>query len=392
MIEMSVLLAAALAMAAPAPGAPEGGEADRVPYARYTFGSLGGKRKMLQDADRTYSLASGKSEKNPHGWLQIHPKAKGPAGGAAVATPEPVGRLKLRGIPEALEWVDGKTVAVGTGNHIALVDVASPAAPRLLEEIPVARREIDGASDLRRSGRWLLAAARRQGLLRIDLASPGRPRRIERLPLPGSSMGLDVAGDLAAVATGTGVSFVRLGEGAMRLESSLDTLRNAELVRLQGKRLFLASKEYLVLYDIADPGRPAEVAETSTRDVGFFSHMAALHADGDLVFAAVTEGGFYVWDWKSPRDPKLLIQFSSWGSARRLGEEGKLAYLKALGLEATPEAAARLLPAVENVRINAVGMAVEGSRAFLVDYEGKLWAIDFRLEGDRKATLVMRPD
>src|SRR5206468_12498980 len=102
--------------------------------------------------------------------------------------------------------------------------------------LAVAAGEIAGGGDLGRAGASLYVAARAQGLLVVDVSEPAHARRSGSLRLQGWGLGIDVRGDLAAVATGRGLAMVRLGSGGPRIECEIDTLRHAEVVRLDGTR------------------------------------------------------------------------------------------------------------------------------------------------------------
>jgi hypothetical protein len=353
------------------------------PHARYTFGTLGGKRQLAQDSSRLYGLST-------QGELLVFekPEVLGPP---AARTPAPVGKLKLEGVPEALEWVDGHTLCVGTGNHLAFVDVSAPSRPALLRDLPLAEREIYGVSEIRRKGQALYVAARKQGLLRVDISDPLEPRKSGSLPVRGFATGIDVEGDLAAVAAGAGLALVRIGGGELKLESEIDTFRNAEVVRLWGKRLVFCSKEYLVVYDLSDPAHPVELGEVSNRDPFFHSHNVGLEIAGGFAYLAATEGGLYVYDLSEPREPRLTVQYSFWGNEHRVTLEGKLKYLEELGLAGSLEERERSMPRVENIHIPAVGMAVEGSRVYLADTQGRLWALEVSLGESPSARCVMSP-
>ncbi len=353
------------------------------PHARYTFGILGGHRQVLSAGGRIHWL-------NSQGEVCIAPKPALVAGGAEVAAPAPAGKLKLSGIPQALEWIDeGRTLAVGTGKHIALVDVRDAETPKLVKELQVAAREHLGVNELKRIGSTLYAAARRQGLLRIGLEDPNEPKVGAPIVLGGMALSLDGRPDLVVVANGAGLVFLRPDGEGLKIASRVDTVRRAEVVRMSGSRLVACSKEYTVFWDIADPLSPREVGEVSNRDPFFYSHNVGAQIAGERVYVASTEGGLYVHEWKNDAPPRLKAQFSFWGSGRRLTAEQKLKYLSDNGITGPARELLAAVPQRENIRICAVGLVVEEPFVFLADNDGKLWALEVRPDGDAASA---RPD
>ncbi len=350
------------------------------PHARYTFGILGGQRQVLTAGGRLCWL-------NPQGEVCIAPKPALTPGGAEIAAPAPAVKLKLSGIPQALEWIDeGRTLAVGTGKHIAFVDVRDGAAPKLLKELQIAAREHLGGAEMKRMGSALYVASRRQGLLRIDVEDPGDPKPGAPVALGGMAMSLDARPDLMVVANGAGLVFLRSEGESFKVASRADTPRRAEVVRMSGDRLIVCSKEYTVFYDIADPSKLREVGEVSNRDPFFYSHNVGVQIAGDRVYVASTEGGLYVHEWKKDAPPRFKAQFSFWGNSRRLTAEQKLKYLSDNGIAGPPEKLLAAVPERENIRICAVGLVVEEPFVFLADNDGKLWALEVQPDGDASSS------
>ena len=357
-----------------------------TPYATRTFGPLSGKRQIQQDSRNLYCLTKA-------GELRIFSKAALRAGMKEIKpAPKPVGTLKLNGVPETLDWTGPKTLCIGTGNHLALVDVTQPAAPKQITELQISKREIEGASGIRVKGKFLYVASRIQGLLRFDISDPRRLVPAGTIKLRGFSYGLDVKDGTAAVATGIGIAFVDVSGKDLVLKSTLDTLRNTEMVRYAGSHLISCSKHYTTVWSIKDPAQPKELSEVSTRDPFYFTHLCALHMTRDYIYVGGGEGGLYLYDWRNPASPRLIVQYSFWGTKQRLTPEKKIGYVKALGLARNDKQARKFITERENNYIIGMGMAVDGPHVYFMDWHDKLWGLEVELSPSPTARCVVRPE
>lgn len=357
-----------------------------IPYASHTFGSLEGKRQMTQDSERLYALTTRAGE------LRIYDKAAIRARMREVGKPpEPLGRLKLNGLPETLDWTHPTTLCIGTGHHLVLVDVANPSQPQILSEYPVARREIEGVSEVRVFGNSLFAAARHQGLLRFDVSDPRRLTPAGSIHLRGFSNSVERMGSVIVVATGIGLAFVDAEGPNLSLRSTVDTLRHTEIVRVLGGRLVACSKEYTSVFELTGPGRVEAASEVCTIDPFYFTHLFALTLTPDYIFAAGGEGGLYVYNWRLPRPPQLIIQYSFWGTKERFTEDRKTGYVMSLGLARNAREARRYISPNENNYIIATGMAVDGQHVYLMDFQDNLWALEWTAGPPPCARCVIRP-
>ena len=357
-----------------------------APYAARTFGPLSGKRQLQQDGQHLYCLTKA-------GQLRIFSKAALRAGMKEIKPPpKPVGALKLNGVPETLEWTGPKTLCIGTGNHLALVDVSQPANPKLITEHQIAKREIEGASEVRAKGKFLYVAARIQGLLRFDISDPKRLVPAGAIKLRGFSYGVDLKDGTAAVATGIGIAFVDVSGKELVLKSTFDTVRNTEMVRYSGSHLISCSKHYTTVWSLKDPGQPEELSEVSTMDPFYFTHLCAMHVTRDHIFVGGGEGGLYLYDWRAPKSPRLIVQYSFWGTKKRLTPEKKMGYVKALGLARNDKEARKFITERENNYIIGMGMAVDGAYVYFVDWHDKLWGLEVELSPSPTARCVVRPE
>lgn len=398
-----------------------------APYATYTFGSLEGKRQMTQDRERLYCLTTRAGELRIYDKEELSRRMKD-----IGQPPPPVGRLKLRGVPETLDWTGPAVLCIGTGHHLALVDVSQPAQPQLLSELPVAAREVEGTSEVRRFNKHLYVAARGQGLLRFDVSDPRKLVPAGSLRLRGSSNSVDVedlSGRIGVVATGIGLAFVDTSGPELKLLQTFDTLRETEIVRLMPMRILLevqrqgldktksgplsgllvtCSKEYTTVWNWSvgitafssgehpsDEGlSPVQLkpdAEVSTIDPFYFTHLYALEVTPTHVYVAGGEGGLYVYKRTVTNQLERLIQYSFWGTKERFTEEKKTEYVKSLGLAQKPREARRHYSLNENNYVITSGMAVDGSHVYLMDFNDNLWCLEIRLEHPPSARCMIRP-
>jgi len=368
--------------------------AEQTAYARYTWGSLGGKRQMAQDSGHIYYVRGVKDPKTKkqHNELCVVTKAELREQAKSIGNPpEPIGRLKLSGMPEAMAWIAPQTLCVSSGNHLAFVSIGDKKSPRLASELQVASRELQGISELKMVRGALYAAARRQGLLRVDVTDPAEPKVAEVLPLPGFAMSLDVVGNTCVVGNATGLAFVDLSGPKMKLTGTFDTLRRTEIVRLHEGYLVFCSKQYTCVYDLSDTAKPAKLGEASGMDPFYFTHNFALHVTDTHIFTSGGEGGLYIFDWRDRKAPKLLVQYSFWGTKERLTMDKKIQYVRSVGLASKDKDALRYVSPNENNYIINRGMVIDGNHAYMVDWKGKLWGLEFGLGASPHAECVVRP-
>ena len=355
-------------------------------YARFTFGPLSGKRQMTQDARRLYCLTKA-AELRIFDKLAIRSRMKD-----IGEPPAPVGKLKLKGVPETLDWTGPKTLCIGTGNHLVLVDVSNPKSPKLLSETQIAKRELDGTSEVRRIGKYLFAAARKQGLLRFDISDPRRLVPAGSIRLKGFAYSMDVFKGIAAVATGAGISFVDITGDRLSLNSDFDTLRHTEIVRYIDNHLITCSKHYTTIWSLEeDPFAPEWKASLSTFDPFYFTHLCALYVTPDYLYVSGGEGGLYLHDWRNPSQPQTIVQYSFWGTKNRFTPEKKIEYVKAMGLAKNDKQAMRFISPNETNYIISMGMAVEPPYVYMLDMNDKLWVLEVNIGPKPSARCVVRP-
>ena len=376
---IALLLVAGVARGEETPS-PAPAAAERV--ARFAFQTLGGRRSLLERGGNFYFPG-------PENELWIAPK---PAGGEIPReTPAPIGKLKLKGVPNLFEWVGDGLLCIATGLHLAFVDVADPKSPRIVREVAVADTETRGVGDFRRWRGGLLLAARRRGLVGLDLEDRTRVKVNAELELPGMAQGLDFDGERIAVATGTGIALVAPTLGGLKLEHFIDTFRDAGVVRLLGKRLVFASKEYLVFLDITDPKSPTVIAEISTVDPFFNTWHVDLRVKDGRVYTASTEGGVYVYDWRDAQAPRTLLQYSFWANQHAVTPEKKLQYLHSIGFQGSAADLDPFIAKAENLHVAAVGLHVEGDKVYAVDWKGQLWCLAIETGAKPAVRCLMRP-
>ena len=171
---------------------------------------------------------------------------------------------------------DGTTVYVGMrGAGWSVVDASDPG-----NIIELATDDTVDAQDVAVAGSTLLVADN-NGLLSYDVTDPSTPTPLTvDLVLPGSSETIEVAGDVAFVASaGAGLSAVDISDpGALMELSSLSIGNGAERLAVEGTTVYVAHSEGVSIVDATDSAMLTEVG-SYVRERAW-----ALDTDGTKVF------------------------------------------------------------------------------------------------------------
>jgi WD40 repeat protein len=230
---------------------------------------------------------------------------------------------------------DGRTlVTAGFDFSVRLTDVAEVLAGRAAPATSLAYRA-DGA---------VLASAGDDGTVRLlDATDRHHPRPVGAVPVPGATVSAPATGrvlatggpaalwDVAdparprkvadvdraaatAVLSRHGGLLVTAGHGEPRVwrvaalgpPRELATVPAAHVVHAAfgGDRLLATLGADLVLWDLADPARPARLAALPAEEWT----TAAFRPDGKVLAALAADGGVWLWDVADTRAPRLLAR------------------------------------------------------------------------------------
>ncbi|MBU0742432.1 hypothetical protein KKG45_08545 [bacterium] len=190
------------------------------------------------------------------------------------------------------------------------IDVSDPTQPEVIGSY-----QTIGETLLDIAGRdsYLYLAYGHNGLRILRVNNPAAPLFLANLDTDGFSQGVDVQGDLVAVADGaTGVRLVHVGNPSSPIElGRYDTKGNAAGLDIQGEHLYVASYPYgLIVLDIKDPTAPAWAGSFDTAGTA-----QSVVARQDLIYLVDMEDGLWILDHDeatgvdegaAPRRPLLL--------------------------------------------------------------------------------------
>ncbi len=234
------------------------------PFERYYRGSVG----------LGHAYCGGRED-----WLQI----------IDVSNPATATRVGIYGGPgetyEGSVLHGGYLYAARHDGGIAVLNLANPAVPILVNEVTTLENAWDAAS----LGTFVYVADGAGGLGVLNAANPAAPIHVVSLPTSGNALDVAVAPGLIAVACGSaGVDiFDATTPDTPVLLSTYDSSGLAISIELHGDRLFLADWDGADVVDLTDPFVPVLIGheDTPIRAMG-------LAADGDRI---------YVADWSKVR-------------------------------------------------------------------------------------------
>jgi hypothetical protein len=267
------------------------------------------------------------------------------------------GQLAFLGAREA--WDDGR---------IVVIDIADPRHPveRGSFADPDCRGTITVVRDVGYAGGF--------GLCVLDLSSPSAPRKVGFVELPGSVLDIEVAGDVAYVATGIVTSpaldiigSVQAVDVSRRrvpaVLSSLILRSTAFDAALAGNTLWLALGDALVSVDATDPSALRELA---TLPLTGWKHR--LDVQGSVGLLTNTFSGIQALDLSDPMRPAPLGALDTPGWADGVARVGHLAFVadrSALQVIDVSNPNAPFARSHHETPLPALGLALSDGRAYL---------------------------
>ena len=204
--------------------------------------------------------------------------------------------------------LDGTTLYALCGDDLLTVDLTDPAAP-----VEWSRLELPGTG----TGSSLLEGAaviitEYDGLLVVSIADPTVPEVVVQLPIDGYGIDVEIAGDLAYVAT-SGIAVVSLADLSQpALLGALSTGRPTYSIVLDGDRAYLGESSIMRIVSVADPAQPCELG---LHTFGLGARLAVV--DGLLAVGLGWQGVRLV-DPSDPSDVQWVARFDTAGSARQV--------------------------------------------------------------------------
>jgi hypothetical protein len=338
-------------------------DAEKNRFALHGWGAISPARGVVVDDTHVFAVAKK--------GLTIHPKQSFKA-----EKPLPSTQLALKGIPQAIVLLNENHVIVGIGRHLAIVEVSDRANPKLLTEFRIAEEDLNGCETMTLRGKALYVASRRQGMLTVDLSDPSKPKITSRTKLPGITVGIALAGDVACVAVETGVVFLDISGKQPKQISFLDTIRSAWGIDVSGDRAVVSSANYLFVIDISDPKQPSVLREGVITAPFWYAAFRDVKIRNHLAYLSSGEGGLYIYDWSSGQKCTVVAQMGFWGSGRK-DKKSKIEYVKKFGIAATDEEAEKFIPQRANYYMIAIGLAIDGKDIYVLGHDGKTHCMRF---------------
>jgi hypothetical protein len=214
---------------------------------------------------------------------------------------------------------------------VQVIDCQRPANPQL--SVALALGHNAGAVSTEGTRGYVACGA--SGFVIADLAVPSQPRVLSTTPVAGPVTAVCPADGVAYVTAGdAGLAIYRVtGDGGTALLGNLDTPGFASDIAVTGGYALVADGGAgLQIIDVRQPASPVWVVTVPTTGIansvvvrGTLAYLtAADFISGDL---RVAGEGLLVLDVSNPRQPRLLGQCDTPGSANGLTVEGSLAYV-----------------------------------------------------------------
>jgi hypothetical protein len=209
------------------------------------------------------------------------------------------------------------------------------------------------------------------------IVSSFSPTALSFISIPGFANNVDISGNIAYVAAGsTGLQVVDVSDRrAPRIIGSLDTPGNANDVRVVGNRAYIADGSAgLRIIDVTNPASPTFLAALDTP--GEANDVVVV---GNLAYVADGPSGLQIIDVSDPVVPRLVGTLDTPGTARGVDVSGNLAVIADgnslrivdIGNPSSPVSRGSL------TTTDARDVTVEGTIAYLADFNGSLKTIDF---------------
>jgi hypothetical protein len=248
-------------------------------------------------------------------------------------------------------------------SDLLVLDLRTPATP-----VVVGRLTVTAASDLQVVGTLAFVPARAAGLQIVDVANPAAPRIVATIDTPSNATGVAVANGWAWVADGNAVVAVDVRTPSRPVKGA-SFATTATSLTSAGSRLYVLDGLKLKVIDVTNAGAPALRSTTDgfgAQGIAVVGNTAFL-ASPD-VNAATKRGGLYTIDVTVPTTPRVLTNvyggFDNWG----VGVSGTLAAVAGNGLglkivNLVDPAAPRVVGSVAGTM---KGVAVAGQYAYAI--------------------------
>src|SRR6185369_5274695 len=209
------------------------------------------------------------------------------------------------------------------------------------------------------------------------IVSSFSPTALSFISIPGFANNVDISGNIANVAAGsTGLQVLDVSDRrAPRIIGSLDTPGNANDVRVVGNRVYVADGSAgLRIIDVTNPASPTFLGVLDTS--GEANDVVVV---GNLAYVADGPSGLQIIDVSDPVAPRLVGTLDTPGTARGVDVSGNLAVIADgnslrivdVGNQSSPVSRGSL------ATTDARDVTVEGTIAYLADFNGSLKTIDF---------------
>jgi hypothetical protein len=172
------------------------------------------------------------------------------------------------------------------GTGLAIVDVSTPAMPRIVGEIA-----LQGSERVDVTGSYALVCNNSWDPYVVDISDPGNPVWVAYLNTSGGGKDLTIVGDMAYVATGSALDIVAVNDPVnSQLVGTIDLPDLVYHVSVTGNLAYVSCRDNGVqIVDVSDPANPVLY---SVIDIPGFSYTAI--PSGDRIFSAVSGIGLYV--------------------------------------------------------------------------------------------------
>jgi len=224
--------------------------------------------------------------------------------------------------------LQGDYAYVGEGVQLTILDVSNPGAPVVAGKSPVF---LDVVTDVTVDGNYAYVTIGYEGLAIIDVSTPSAPTVVGTLDGPGDLYALEVAvaGQYAYVAAGSyGLWIVDVANPAAPAEVSVtfDTIRDALSLEVAGNLAYVASGYGLSIVDVTNPEAPVVAGVYGNLDG---DEQADVAIQGNYAYVVNDSRELVVVDITSSTDPVDVgsVSLPYWSSSSGITVAGNRAYV-----------------------------------------------------------------